>query len=250
MKKYLKKKNLKYFLSGLGILFLLITLGFILWANTPYQATSEAFDSLQSNEKYLVNQSQDIVFKPAKEYSSGVIFYPGGRVDPKAYAPLCEYLSEQQHLCVIVPMPLNLAIFGVDKADEIRKEYPDIHYWVLAGHSLGGSMAARYVQQHLEDNDIKGLALLASYSDVDISKAVILVSSFRGTNDGIFVKDTWLNTQKNLPSKYSTFTEIEGGNHSQFGYYGLQAGDGEATIAHEEQFRIFQEAIHDMLPGH
>src|SRR6185369_1427277 len=134
--------------------------------------------------------------------------------------------------------------------DDIRKLYPDIHYWVLAGHSLGGSMAARYIQSHIGDNDIKGLALLAAYSDLDISKAVILVNSFRGTNDGVFPRDAWENTKVNLPSKYSTFTEIQGGNHSQFGYYGHQYGDGEATIAHEEQFRIFEEGIHDMLPGH
>jgi len=247
MKKYLTKKNI---LISLTILFLLFVIGFVVWAETPYQAKSEAIEALQSNEKYLVNLTDYITFKPAKEYNSGVIFYPGGRVDPKAYAPLCEYLAEQQHLCVIVPMPLNLAIFGIDKADAIRKAYPDIHYWVMAGHSMGGGMAARYVQEHMEDNDIKGLALLGAYSDLDISKAVILVTSFRGTNDGLLSKESWENTKKNLPSKYSTFTEIQGGNHSQFGYYGHQDGDGEATIAHEEQFRIVEEAIHDMLPGH
>lgn len=250
MKNFFKRKNLKYFVSAALAILAIIIIGFLIWAETPYPAQPEALDAMNSSEKYLVNVTDFITFKPAKPYNSGVIIYPGARIDPKAYAPLCKFLAEEQHLCVIVPMPLNLAIFGIEKADEVRKAFPEIHYWIMAGHSLGGSMAARYIKNHESDSDLKGLTLMASYSDVDLSKDLILVTSFRGTNDGIFPKDTWENTKSNLPSKYSTFTEIQGGNHSQFGYYGLQAGDGEATISHEEQFRIFQDSIHDMLPGH
>lgn len=242
-------------LKKVGIVFLgfllLASAIFILWAENPYSPTEEAFDALESTTDFLVSKQNDwIVYKPAKPYTSGVIFYPGARVDPRAYAPLCKYLAGEQHLCVIVPMPLNLAIFGINAADDVIKTYSDIHYWVLAGHSLGGSMAARYMKDHISNNDLKGIALLASYSDVDLSNELILATSFRGTNDQILSKDTWENTKKNLNPKYSTFTEIQGGNHSQFGYYGHQQGDGEATISHDEQFRIFQEAIHDMLPGH
>lgn len=250
MKKIFRKKNIKYFVGSFLLVLLLVVSLFIVWAESPYKPTSEALDVLNSTDKYTVKQDGLISFIPNEAYSSGVIFYPGGRVDARAYSPLCSYLAEEGHLCVIVTMPLNLAIFGINKADEVRKIYPDIHYWVLAGHSLGGSMAARYVQSHINDNDIKGLSLLASYSDLDISTANILVTSFRGTNDGIFSKTTWENTRNNLPSKYSTFTEIQGGNHSQFGYYGHQDGDGEATISHEEQFRIFEQGIHDMMGSH
>lgn len=247
MKKYFTKKNI---ILTLGIILITSLVGFILWANTPYPADDEALSALESTEDYLVNQSNFIVFTPAKEYNSGVVIYPGARVDPKAYAPLCKYLVEEYHVCIIVPMPLNLAIFGINKADEARAMFPEIKYWVMVGHSLGGSMAARYLKSHEEDKTLKGISFLASYSDVDLSKLEILATSFRGTNDNIFSKDTWLKTQSNLNPKYSTFTEIEGGNHAWFGYYGEQMGDGEATISHYEQFRIFQEAIHDMLPGH
>ncbi|MFS8131238.1 MAG: alpha/beta hydrolase [Candidatus Dojkabacteria bacterium] len=250
MNKIFKKKNIKYFAGGFAILMLLGVSIFLIWTNNPYKPQTEALDSLVSTKDYIVTEGDFLTFQPTKDFNSGVIFYPGGGVDARAYAPLCQYLAEEQHLCVIVKMPLNLAIFGIEKADEVRNQFQDIHYWVLAGHSLGGSMAAKYVKNHINDSDIKGLSLLAAYSDLDISSANILITSFRGTNDGVFSKQTWDNTRGNLPSKYSTFTEIPGGNHSQFGYYGFQAGDNEATISHEEQFRIFEQGIHDMMGGH
>ena len=37
-----------------------------------------------------------------------------------------------------------------------------------------------------------------------------------------------------LPEQ-TLWTLIEGGNHAQFGYYGIQLGDDSATISREEQ---------------
>ena len=40
---------------------------------------------------------------------------------------------------------------------------------------------------------------------------------------------------------------IDGGNHAQFGHYGKQKGDPDATISREEQQRIAVDAIEDFL---
>ena len=52
--------------------------------------------------------------------------------------------------------------------------------------------------------------------------------------------------KKKLPGD-SVSRLIEGGNHTGFGDYGVQAVDGEATITHEEQQRIAVEEVEKML---
>ena len=80
----------------------------------------------------------------------GFIFYPGGKVEYTAYAPL---------MCVLLKMPLNLAVLDVNAADSVFDMFPEISSWYIGGHSLGGSMAASYA---LENTDkLEGLVLLA-----------------------------------------------------------------------------------------
>ena len=94
-------------------------------------------------------------------------------------------LAEKGYLVVVPPMPLNLAVFGVNAADEVIKSYPEIKHWAVGGHSLGGSMAASYARAHLDK--IQGLVLWASYpagSD-DLSKTSLKVGSIYAANDGL-----------------------------------------------------------------
>ena len=48
------------------------------------------------------------------------------------------------YLVAVIPMPLNLAILGISKADGPIGAHPEITRWAIGGHSLGGSMAAQY----------------------------------------------------------------------------------------------------------
>ena len=82
------------------------------------------------------------------EPTTGLIFYPGGKVDARAYAPAAHAIAAQGYLVVITPMPLNLAVFGVDRAADVVKAFPSIKHWAIGGHSLGGSMAASFASKH------------------------------------------------------------------------------------------------------
>ena len=73
-----------------------------------------------------------------------MIFYPGGRVDPRSYAPAARAIAAQGYLAVITPMPLNLAVFTPGRAAQVIAAYPEIHTWAIGGHSLGGAMAANF----------------------------------------------------------------------------------------------------------
>jgi pimeloyl-ACP methyl ester carboxylesterase len=182
-----------------------------------------------------VEDQEWLVFRPVSgEPVSGLIFYPGGRVDARAYAPLARAVAQAGYQVVIVPMPLNLAIFGAARGQDVIDAYPDIQHWTIAGHSLGGAMAARFVYQN--PGSVQGLVLMASYpaSSDDLSNYDLEVLSIYGTQDTV-MQDGSIESSRVLLPEGTRWFPIQGGNHAQFGWYGSQAGDGQATITRREQ---------------
>lgn len=224
----------KRILIPLLIVLAVAVIGFIVWANTPLAPTTEALTALESNRAMQVSDTNGwIVFRPTTDVlKTGFIFYPGGRVDPRAYAPQLRAIAEQGYLAVIVPMPFNLAVFGIDSAQRVIDAYPDIQHWAIGGHSLGGSMAARFVQGH--PGAVQGLVFWASYPDIDLSSANIKAVSIYGTSDAVAQRGTITDSAARLPAG-TPFVAIDGGNHSQFGAYGLQPGDNVASASPADQ---------------
>lgn len=175
------------------------------------------------------------VFEPEGDVRAGLIFYPGGLVDAAAYAPLMEQLRAHGVRAVIVPMPLDLAVFGIDRADEVIAAYPDVDTWIIGGHSLGGAMAAEYLKDG--PGAVDGVFFLASYpaESTDLSGMPVVALSVYGTEDGVD-EAVFEASLERLPEGAS-LVEIEGGNHAQFGDYGPQDGDGVATIGRDQQQR-------------
>lgn len=223
---------------GLGLLavLLLVVAGFLIWAYTPLGPMPEASAALQSDQQVTVENSPWIIFRPAnRQLDTGLIFYPGGRVDPRSYAPAARAIAAQGYLVVVVPMPLNLAVLGVNRAEQVRAAYPQIRHWVVGGHSLGGAMAAQYVYGHPQA--AQGLALWASYPASGSSLADrhdLHVLSIFGTEDGAARRGSFATSHSLLPSA-THWVEIQGGNHAQFGWYGPQPGDNPATISRTGQ---------------
>ena len=89
----------------------------------------------------VTKQNGNWVFAPESP-TAGLIFYPGGKVENTAYAPLLHDLAEGGILCVLVKMPCNLAVLGMNAADGIPECFPEVTDWYIGGHSLGGAMAA------------------------------------------------------------------------------------------------------------
>jgi len=221
--------------------------GFAIWAETPPPPMQQTYDALHSDAYVTVSQGQWLVFEPKTvNYTTGFIFYPGGRVNYFAYAPYAHDIAAQGYLAVIVPMPLNLAVFGVNLANDVIAAYPNVTSWAVGGHSLGGSMAAQYI--HDNPSKVEGLALWASYppSGIDLSKTNITVVTIHGTNDGLVSSKQIDDSLKQLPPN-TVRVEIEGGNHAQFGWYGTQSGDNSAIISREQQQSITVNATVQML---
>lgn len=95
---------------------------------------------------------------------------------------------------------------------------------------------------------LDGLVLWASYpaeSD-DLRQSGLKVSSIYGSLDGLATGEKIDASRALLPTD-TTWVEILGGNHAQFGSYGAQAGDNPATISPEEQRQQIVKASVDLL---
>jgi dienelactone hydrolase len=143
-------------------------------------------------------------------------------------------------------MPLNLAVFNVNAANAVIAAYPNVTTWAIGGHSLGGSMAAQYINDN--PGKIDGLAFWASYppSGVNLSDANISAVTVHGSNDGLVSKQQIDDSLKQLPPE-TVRIEIDGGNHAQFGWYGSQSGDNNASISREQQQEATVNATVEML---
>jgi hypothetical protein len=210
-----------------------------------YSANEQALQALVSDDKVSVSELKDgsILFAP-DEPTAGFIFYPGGKVEVDAYYPLMVKCAENGILSVAVEMPFNLAVFDINGAEGIKEKYSEIEDWYIGGHSLGGSMAASFLGKN--QDDIKGLILLASYSTVDFSNSDIKILSIFGSEDKVLNLEKYAEYKLNLSKNTSEFV-IEGGNHAGFGFYGKQKGDGTATISSQEQIEKTEEIIAEFV---
>jgi hypothetical protein len=232
----MKKKKLIKFISLAIAVFII---GYcVIWVSSYYRPSEEATAVFNNSASVEITRDKLITFTPKGQKSeTGFIFYPGGKVTPDAYAPLCSKIAASGYKVIIAPMPLNLAILNGEKAKDVIAANPDIKNWVIGGHSLGGVMAASYAYKH--PNQVKGLVLYAAYPQDknNMSKQGLKVLSLWGTEDGCADLKKVLGA-KSLVPEGSEFKAIEGGNHAQFGSYGPQKGDNSAKIPSTEQQSI------------
>ncbi|HYH91814.1 MAG TPA: alpha/beta hydrolase [Candidatus Saccharimonadales bacterium] len=223
-----------------------MVIGFLWWAQ-PQPLLPEATAALASTPDATYESSPDgrITFTPTGgEPTVGLVLYPGGKVPPAAYAPAARAIAEAGFLVSIVPVPFNLAVFGIDAAQAVIDDHPGVTSWVVGGHSLGGSMAAQFIDGH--DGLVDGLALWASYSAADISEDGVLVASVYGTLDAGAPSFT-SPEHAALLGPALEFTPIEGGNHEQMGWYTGQPNDPPATIDRAAQQAAVVEATLGLL---
>lgn len=191
---------------------ILVFSGVCIWYVNDYYHAVDVDAALTSSDTVTVSFTDTGMLFDGPGTTDALIFYPGAKVEAAAYAPLLKQIAESGIDCFLVKMPCNLAFFGINKADDIMADYSYQH-WYLAGHSLGGAMAASYAGRHL--NDLDGLILLASYSTSDLTEADFPVISIYGSNDGVLNMEKVVTSRKLMPPDYSEHV-IEGGNHAGF----------------------------------
>lgn len=225
-----KKSYFKKILIGLFVVILICIGGFYIYASDYYHAK----DYEVSNIK--VEQQDNYTVYGDTNSKTGLIFYPGGKVEAKAYEPILASLAEKGICVVLVEMPFNLAVLDSGAADGVINEFTNIQNWYIGGHSLGGAMAASYAANN--QDELNGVVLLAAYPTKELD---IPVLSIYGSEDGVLNREKYSDSIKN--AKNLSEIVIDGGNHAQFGNYGEQSGDNAAKISSEKQWNETSQEI-------
>lgn len=229
-----KRRWLRRMFLGSLLVVLLALVGFVGWAETPLGPNAPAIAALATTATVTVEQDEWIVFRPTQgTATTGFIFYPGGRVDERSYAPTAQAIAARGFLVVIVPMPLNLAVLAPNRANDVIAAFPDVQRWAIGGHSLGGAMACTFAAEH--PDVVQSLVLMGAYcAGADVSQLPLVVVSITGSEDGVINRERLAAGRALLPPS-TQYMEIAGGNHAQFGSYGAQPGDNPAAISAEAQ---------------
>lgn len=236
-----KRRRIRFIIAASIVLILaIIAMVFTNYVGDYYRTDLDAVEAFTPMNLVSAElHDGTLVFKP-ENAAKGFIFYPGGKVEYTAYQPLMAACAQQGILCILVEMPFNLAVLDINAAAGIQEQYPEIEKWYIGGHSLGGSMAASYLADHINDYD--GLILLGSYSTANLSETGLNVLSVYGSEDRVMNRAKYEENKSNLPGDF-TEVIIDGGCHSYFGMYGAQDGDGKPTISNEQQIFLTAEQI-------
>lgn len=231
------------------ILCVALTAG-LAWAR-PYPAAPVAVAAMRSGDdiqvtdkltwyelKKVTQNAQGATVQP----TVGLVFVPGARVDPRAYANILRPVAEAGYLVAVVKPPYGLAMPNSTQPDAVVENHPEIRYWAVGGHSLGGVAASAYA----DDHPVAGLLLYASYPAAELARNDLITTSISGSADGLATPAKIAEAKPKLPEATS-YVVVEGGIHAFFGDYGDQSGDGTPTIARADAQAQIQKATIALL---
>jgi hypothetical protein len=226
-------------LTVLGIVAGLLWLSPFPHRSAPGQALPATMQATSGTE-----DATSITLAPAGKATTGLVFYPGARVDAHAYQDLLQPLAAAGHLVIILKAPLGVSLLDTNQARAAMDRHPEIAAWAVGGHSLGGVSASAFAAAN---PDVAGLLLFASYPAANMAAARDLsVLSIAGSNDGLSTPGK-IAASKSLLPPGTTFATVQGGIHAFFGDYGEQPGDGEpGTTREQAQQQIVAESLRFM----
>lgn len=229
------------------ILLLVLFIVFTLWAYLPHRTMDVAKEALRSDSVVEVKDEGHWIRVSSKDTdaNTGIILYPGARVDPEAYGIFARDMAKEGVSVYLVKMPYRIAFFASNRADEIIEKEPSKR-WYLMGHSLGGAVASKYAADH--EDEVEGLIFIGSYplEGPDYKSLNLSYVSIYGSEDGLVTESDRQKAREQLPDDAKEVI-IKGGNHAGFGYYGPQGNDGEAMISRDEQTSQVIDAVLEFI---
>lgn len=224
-----KRARLRILLAVPALMLAALLVGILAYAR-PFSATPVALAALVPNEQVrFADRVTWYELSPIREDeagdpiapTTGLVFVPGARVDARAYAHVLRPLAEAGYFVAVVKPPLGFAIVDPGHPESVLAVHPDITYWALGGHSLGGTAAAITADASAE---VDGLLLFAAYPAARLVRTDVKVTSVFGSEDGLIPLARIEQSKADLPAG-TTYVEVPGAAHAWFGDYGEQPDD-------------------------
>jgi hypothetical protein len=227
-----------------------------LWLANSLRTQGVPPEMLQSDARVrMLDTDNALALQPiAGLKPRGLIFFCGSGVAAEAYVPLLRPIAEAGHRVSIIRLPWRFAPLdshrdeAIAHARTLMAAQADTTAWAAAGHSLGGAIAARWLQT--AQPGVAALVLVGTThpKSHDLSALALPVTKVYAEHDEVAAAQNVLANKHLLPAA-TEWIKIQGGNHSQFGHYGHQLFDGEATISRGEQQRLTRAALFKALGG-
>ncbi|MFQ3250275.1 MAG: pimeloyl-ACP methyl ester carboxylesterase [Glaciecola sp.] len=171
---------------------LTVTAVFVGWSLIAYRADIDAIAAANTDSNVSITFTEGIwqYHSMIDSKSSTLLFFPGGLVDPIAYAPLARYIAEEGYNVLLVELPYR-GVFGGSDSQELRTRIaaalaliPESNSVVVGGHSKGAVVASRL---SATVPSLAGLVLIGTSHprDLDLSRLEMPVTKIVGTHDGI-----------------------------------------------------------------
>lgn len=226
-------RNIVLIFLAIIVLFSAVIVGWSLFVSRSAVQTVATYQQNYSNAVINMKDDGSVEILPKNSTANtGIIFYVGAQITPDAYIPLLSRLSEQGYSCFIPKIDFNMALIESKIAETIINEHPEISSWYMAGHSLGGLTAANFAAD--SSDKIDGVIMIAAYAGCDMSESKLPMLSVYGEEDGVLNKEMYEKRKEWNPADFEEHI-ITGANHAQYGDYGKQPRDNDASISAESQ---------------
>lgn len=233
-----------------------LVVGALVWSR-PLAATEPALAAMRSGDGvrvadrltwYELSPSREDAKGRVIPPSTGLVFVPGARVDPRAYAAVLRPLAAAGYFVAVLKEPFGISLVDGRHAGRVVEVHPEIDQWVLGGHSLGGVTAASFADDHpqVDGAPVAGLVLFAAYPAGKLDRADLQVTSISGELDGLTTPADIDEARDELPPD-TQYVVVPGAVHSFFGDYGEQEGDGTPTADRAEAQAAITTATQDVL---
>lgn len=233
--------------------------GWLVLASRPSAAAVAAMGT-DARVKVERDPSNGVIrFTPASTRAVvpvGLLFFSSAMVDVVAYAPLARAAAAAGYPVILVPLKRRGLFIKSDLPDILHVALGAVHederaaQWLVGGHSLGATIAIRMVTEvvALGARSMGGLLLVGTTNprSEDLSSLKLPVTKIVATNDGLAPLANSEANRRLLPAS-ARWVRIEGGNHSQFGWYGFQPGDHVANISRDAQHEQLINAVLEAL---
>src|SRR5699024_2760495 len=176
------------------VLVLVAVVGLVAWAKTGVMAAEDApWQAVQDRPGITVSEDATaLVLRPdgtgadgtgaegTRSEGTGLVFFPGAKVEPAAYAARLADLVAEDGITVVIAKPwLGLALLDRRDLETFTAAADDVETRMAGGHSLGGVRACQLAA------DADALVLLGSYCANGLSATDLPVLSISGSEDGL-----------------------------------------------------------------